>query len=75
MKADDMNKCSMITAFHQMTNARSDRWHNFAGDPLFGKIAEGKCQNSDQHSGASENQPRLTVLSRSLKDHIRRYLK
>ena len=57
MNADDMTHCSMIAAYHQMTNARSGRWHHFDGDPLFGRIAGDNCQDAVRHHPASERQP------------------
>jgi hypothetical protein len=82
MKADDMNKwsmvaahhCSLVAVYHQMTNARSDRWHHFAGDPLFGKIAESNCRNAGQHHATREKRPRRTILSSSFMERFLRYL-
>ena len=74
MKADDMNKCSMIAAYHQMTNARSEQWHHFAGDPLLGEIAEGNGRSTGRHDAARETRRRQTILSRSHKDQSLHYL-
>ena len=56
MNADEMNKCSMIASFHQMTNARAGLWHHFHGDPLFGRIAGGSCRNAMPDHAASEQE-------------------
>ena len=61
MNAHDMTKCSMIAAYHQMTNARSGRWHCFHDDPLFGRIAEGNSQDAMPDHPAGEKQHRRAI--------------
>ncbi len=73
MKAEDMTTCSMIATYHQMTNARSDRWDHFHGDPLFGQIAGGDCQDAVWHHPASEKRPRRAVPAIRLIDHVLRF--
>lgn len=73
MNADDMTRCSMIAAYHQMTNARSGRWHHFAGDPLFGEIAEGNNRNAVPHHATHARPPHQGTSVKRLFDRILGY--
>ena len=73
MNADDMTNCSMIAAYHQMTNARSGRWHHFAGDPLFGRIARGNCQDAVPYHATRERRPHRAIPAILLFDRVLRF--
>lgn len=63
MNPNDMPKCSMIAAYHQMSNARSDSWHHFEGDPLFGGSAKANSSDAAQKSSISERRPHRSTLA------------
>ena len=75
MNAEDIRHCSMVAVYHQMTNARSGRWHHFAGDPLFGRIAGGNVQETVPHHATRNLRSHRAMLAPLLFDGLRRLFK